>query len=114
MATLIEMRGKGHISKETRRRLNKFVEDKTRAASTRLKKWLGLKCGRPRDFTQREVWAIGADLKEKNPKKFSYGNVARKLDPKGYDEDPHLAKERMRQGILAVQREKAQPRGKSD
>lgn len=107
MATLIELRGKGHISKEARKGLAEFVEDRAREASTRLKKWLGLRRGAPPDFTQRKVWADAAALK----KRYSWPNVTRTLDPKGYAEDPHLATERMRQGVRAVQ--KAQPRGKS-
>lgn len=109
MATLIKLRDNGHRSKEARNRLNKFVEDKTKEASTRLKKWLGLRRGAPRNLSKRGVWVLAAALK----KRYSWPRVTRTLDPKGYADDPHLATERMRQGVRSVQREKAQPRGKS-
>ena len=110
MATLIELRGKGHISKEARKRLNEFVEDKTRVASTRLKKWLGLIRGAPRNFSKRDVWAIAAALREKSRKRNSWRSLARRLDRKGYAEDPHLAMDRMRHGVGAVRKDR---RGKS-
>jgi hypothetical protein len=112
IATLIELRGgERRISKEAREGFNDFVEDKAREASSRLKKWLGLRRGAPRDFSKRKAWADAAALKEKNPEIFM-AQLARQLDPKGYAEDRHLATERMRQGVRAIQREKARPRGK--
>ncbi|MFQ5662889.1 MAG: hypothetical protein ACE5HL_03560 [Terriglobia bacterium] len=101
-ATLINLRGRGNLSKEGRTKLEDFVEDRAREAKTRLKEWLGLKRGRPRDFSKWEVWAVAAALREKDPKKNSWRSLARQLDPKGFADDRQNATDRMRHGIERV------------
>ena len=113
LARLVVLRGRGKQPKEARKKLNDLLDDRARKALARLKRFLSLERGKPRDFSKRKVWRVAAALREEDPSKHSWSKLARRLDPKGYAETPHLAKERMRQGVRAVQREKAQPRGKS-
>lgn len=112
MATLIELRGRGDLSKEARRKLEDFLEQQARKALTRLKLWLGLKRGRPRDFSKRARWNLGAQLREKDPKKNSWRTITRKLDKDGFAKDPQGATDRMRHGIVAVRKDR-RGKGKS-
>jgi hypothetical protein len=101
VARLIELRGRGDLSKEQRRILERFLEDRARKTLARLKVWLLLRRGRPRDFSKREIWAAGAALRRKDPKGWSWRNLARRFDPEGYAENRQLAMDRMRHGVTA-------------
>ena len=102
IATLFELASQRRKSKKSRELLKQFVERRGRQAATRLKKWLGLRRGRPRNFSKREVWAVAAGLREKNRKKYSWRLLARRLDSKGFANDPRGAMDRMRHGVGAV------------
>ena len=111
-ATLINLRGRGRPSKETRENVKAFIEDRARKASARLKRNLGLKPGRPRDLDQRKVWRVAAALREKNPKQYTWSRLALKLDARAYSIDPRGAMDRMRHGVGAVLKDR-RGKGKS-
>ena len=108
MAALIELTIQSRESKDSRKALKQLVERKGRQAETRLKKWLRLRRGRPRDISRRERWTRAAKLRQQDPKKYSWGVLAR-LDP-AYEKDPRGAADRMRHGVEAVRKHR---RGKS-
>jgi len=110
LATLIELRGKGKLPKEARKKLKDFLEGRTKEALTRLKRWILLERGRPRDFPKREVWTVAAALREKNPKQYTWRKLALKLDARAYSIDPRGAMDRIRHGVGAVLKDR---RGKS-
>ena len=103
-ATLINLRGIGQPSEETRKTIDDFLKQRTSRALIDLKRWLGIGRGRPRNLARREVWVVGAALRKENPSKYSWSVLTRQLDPKGYAEDRHGVTDRMRLGITAVGR----------
>jgi hypothetical protein len=71
------------------------------------------KRGRPLESAKRKMWAKGARLKDENPS-WPLSRVTRKLDPEEFSIDPRRATDRMRQGILTIQKEaKARRHGKT-
>jgi hypothetical protein len=109
MAALMEKSLMEHKTKEARKSLERFLEEKAKQATTRLKKWLGLKRGRPRDFSKRERWAAAAVLRTQNPKLYSWNKLAEQFDA-DYGQDRKGAADRIRLGVQTVQRKKGQPK----
>jgi hypothetical protein len=106
LATLVKLRGTGKPTRETQERVNRFLEGQARLALGRVKRWLGLRRGRPRDFDKRSTWAICAELRRRDPKKYSWRKLASIQAPNEYANDPRLAMDRVRHGVGAVLKER--------
>lgn len=105
-AALKDVRETVKLSRHARERVHDFVKDQARKTSKDLKLWLGLKPGRPLDFSKRKVWAMAAALRRENPKKYSWSRLTRELDREGFNRDPRGAMDRMRHGVTAVLKER--------
>jgi hypothetical protein len=103
-ATLQKLRGKGKLTREVRETVNEFLEAQSKKALARLRRWLGLSRppGRPRELDKREIWAVCAELRRRDHKKYTYSSLARMIDANEYENDPHGAIDRLRHGIRTV------------
>lgn len=63
------------------------------------------KRGRPRNKAKRETWMMAAYLRNDDPRVWTWNKLTQHFDREGYKLDPQRARDRMRQGILSLQRE---------
>jgi hypothetical protein len=86
-------------SSAARQEFNRRIKQYVGVAAQRLKDWLSVRRGRPRDAKQQRVWLVARELREENPSKYSWGSLARKLTPAAYEKDRKLAADRIRDGV---------------
>ena len=106
LATLINLRGTGVPSKEAQRKISEFLTRRAERAIADLKRWLGLRRGRLPNVRKRQIWMLAARLRELNPKKYTWRNLARTLTKEECSQNPQKATDSIRHGVETILKER--------